>query len=568
MSVIQQGIQKFVTGDKVLMFAPSTKVKSMQGVMDKSTISQWYSEDPENNHLGLIEFFGQMSRMEYGVMPDLLKNRQVLEVGREGRFTYDVPIYEDKECITTRDMSDQTFPGRDSTTFKIMLSEMFTAGDVLTYDVLNGDQLLVEEDDVIQKGDSFEHVVSFITNDKDLWFAQDKLEAGITYTKINHAIFGEYGTNYSTVQLPDTTGYFRCEFQLGSDKGVELYLSAKADQGFSGAAASKESLDYMNKLEDEIEAKGDIAMILDIGVKGGKKVPNIKSARLATTAEILVRRELEKLTASALMFQKAGRIDRSNGAAMFNEGLWHQLRRGKIIPYARPMGLTRAHILEAVEYIFRENPLPVDQREIVFECGSEMYNNFQEIFRDEVNAQLDRLSNVTNLMGTDAMIPKSPITGKDLMNLELLPVAFRKVHLPGIGNVVPKRNHSLDYMAQMDRFSAGFHPYKKHHTTYSAIIWDARNQEYSNNKTLPTGVTLIKDGNQKGNVFLVKPKGDITISGYENGRYNPYKSSEILSSAKQRGNSFWAWNSCAVWLSDPSVFVMIELEASARKGYL
>ena len=309
-------------------------------------------------------------------------------------------------------------------------------------------------------------------------------------------------------------------------------------------------------------------MLMDVSVKGGKKVPNIKSARLATTAEILVRRELEKLTASALMFQKSGRIDRSNGAAMFNEGLWHQLRRGKLIKYSRPMGLTRSHLKEAVEYIFRENPLPVDQREIMFECGSEMYNNFQEIFRDEVNAQLDRLSNVTNLFGTDGQIPKSPITGNDLQNLELLPVAFRKVHLPGIGNIIPKRNYSLDYMAHMDRFSAGFHPYKKHHTTYSAIIWDARNQEYSNNKKLPEGVKLIDSGNQKGNVFLVKPEGEITISGYENGRYNPYKSSEILSSVKQRGNSFWAWNSCAIWLADPSVFVMIELDPAARKAYL
>jgi hypothetical protein len=568
MSVIQNGIQKFVTGDKVLMFAPSTKVKNMQGVMDMSTISQWYSEDPERRHLGLMDFFGQMSRMEYGVMPDLLKSRQILEVGREGKFTYDVPIYEEKQCQTVRDSSDQAYAGKDGTTFKIVLSEMFTAGDVLTYDVLYGDQLMVEEDDVIQTGDGFEHIVSFVTNDKDLWYPSSRLAAGITYTKINHAIFGEYGTNYSTVKLPDTSGYFRCEFQLGSDRGVELFLTAKADKAFSGSAASKETLDYMGKLEDEIERKGDVALLMDIGVKNGKKVPNIKSARLATTAEILVRRELEKLTASAIMFQKAGRIDRANGAAMFNEGLWHQLRRGKLIKYARPMGLTRAHLREAVEYIFRENPLPVDQREIMFECGSEMYNNFQEIFRGEVTAQLDRLSNVTNLFGTDGQIPKSPIIGEDLQNLELLPVAFRKVHLPGIGNIIPKRNYSLDYMAHMDRFSAGFHPYKKHHTTYSAIIWDARNPEYSNNKKLPEGVKLIESGNKKGNVFLVKPEGEMTISGYENGRYNPYKSSEILSSVKQRGNTFWAWNSCAVWLADPSVFVMIELDPAARKGYL
>ena len=284
MSVIQQGIQKFVTGDKVLMFAPGKKVKDMQGVMDLSTISQWYSEDPERRHLGLMEFFGQMSKTEYGVMPDLLKHRQVLEVGTEGKFTYDVPIYEEKECITVRDKSDQPYPGKDGTKFKIVLSEMFTAGDVLTYDVMYGDQLMVEEDDVIQTGDGFEHVVSFVTNDKDLWFPASQLAAGITYTKINHAIFGEYGTNYSTVQLPDTSGYFRCEFQLGSDKGVELFLTAKADKSFSGAAGSKSSLDYMKKLDEEIDRIGDVAMLMDINPKTGKA--NVKSAKLATTAEI------------------------------------------------------------------------------------------------------------------------------------------------------------------------------------------------------------------------------------------------------------------------------------------
>ena len=163
MSINQKGIPHFYTGDKVLMFASSKKVKSIQGVMDKSTISQWYSQDPERNHLGLVEMFGQMSKTQYGIMPELLKERQVLEVGDSGKFTYDVPVYEEDSCMTTRDTSDQPFPGRDGTTFKIILSEMFTAGDVLTYDVLHGDQLMVEEDDVIQVGDSFEHIVSSVS---------------------------------------------------------------------------------------------------------------------------------------------------------------------------------------------------------------------------------------------------------------------------------------------------------------------------------------------------------------------------------------------------------------------
>ncbi|MCB1711379.1 MAG: hypothetical protein KDH96_02505 [Candidatus Riesia sp.] len=564
--VQQQGMPKFITGDKVMMFAPSTKVKSMRGAFDKQTISQWYSEDPERRHLGLMEFFGQMSTTTYGVMPDLLKHRQVLEVGADGKFTYDVPVYEEKECMTTRDNSDQVYPGKDETTFKITLSEAFEPGDVLTYDPLYGDDIMVTEETVKNTGDGYEHIVKYVGNDKDEWFPASQLADGITYYKINHAIFGEYGTNYSTFQMPDTSSYFRCEFELGSDRGVEAFITAKADKSFSGAAASKDTLKYFTKIQQELEKYGDMAMLFDYDAKSGKVDP--KSMKLATTVEILVRKELEKLTASALMFQKAGRITGSNGAAMFNEGLWHQLRRGKLIKYARPQGLTRSHIKEAVEYVFRENPLPVHERIIIFKCGSEMFHNFNEIFKDEVNAQLDRLSNVTNLFGTDGQIPKSPIEGTDLMSLKLNPVAFREVFLPGIGTVVPVHDFALDYMSEADRFSQGFHPYKKSHTTYSAVIWDARDQSYSNNKKLPKGVSLVEGGNNEGNIFLVKPEGELTISGYTNGRYNPYKSSEILSSVKQRGNEFWAWNSCAIWLADPSVFVMIELDPAGRKGYI
>lgn len=568
MSIVQQQMPKFVTGDKVIMFAPSEKVKNWNGAFDLSTISQWYSQDPEKNHLGMVDLFGQMTKTTYGLMPDLLKSKQVLEVGDTGTFTYDVPIYEDKECMTVTDTSDQPYPGMNETTFKVVLSESFSPGDVLTYDKMFGDQFMVTEEPVLQTGDGFEHIVKFVTMDDNLWFPASQLSAGITYFKVNHAIFGEYGTNYSTFQLPDTSSFFTCEFQLGSDRGVEAYLTAKADRAFSGAAASKESLKYMTKIEEEANRLGDVAMLFDIDKKTGKVNP--KSAKLATTVEILVRKELEKLTASALMFQKAGRISGSNGSAMFNEGLWHQMRRGKLIKYARPQGLTRAHIKDAVEYIFRGNPLPPDEREIMFKCGSEIYHNFQEIFKDEVQAQLNRLSNLTNVLGTNGQLPSSPIKAKggDLMQLELVPIAFRKVFLPGIGNIIPIRDYTLDYMNEADRLSKGFHPYQKSHTTYSAVIWDARSQEYSNNKTLPKGTSLVEGGNANAGIYLIKPKGEITISGNTNGRYNPYKSSEILSSVKQRGNEYWAWNSVAVWLADPTAFVMIELDPAGRKGYM
>lgn len=46
----------------------------------------------------------------------------------------------------------------------------------------------------------------------------------------------------------------------------------------------------------------------------------------------------------------------NNSVEVFTEGngLWQQLRRGKIIKYGKPNGITKAQIKEAVEYVFRD----------------------------------------------------------------------------------------------------------------------------------------------------------------------------------------------------------------------
>ncbi len=153
------------------------------------------------------------------------------------------------------------------------------------------------------------------------------------------------------------------------------------------------------------------------------------------------------------------------------------------------------------------------------------------------------------------------------MNLEMKPVRFTKVFIPGIGNLEIERDTNLDYSIMQDRFSQGFHGYQRAHTTYSMIIWDAEDQAYSNNADLPKGSEVIEGGNKESNVYLVKPQGEMTYWGYSNGRYSISKASDIVSSHKQIGQEFWAWNSCAIWVRDITKFVMIELDESARKGF-
>lgn len=563
MSVIQQGQPHLFNGDQVIAFTSAKKVKSIQGYQDLPSMEAWYKEDPAKRHLGMQKFFGDQAGVPSGIFPELLSSKSIMEVnGLGGSFTYDVPMVEDDYVITTRDFSDQIKPGLDDSTFKIGLSREYTTGDILTNDAEFGQQIVVTDEPVDQKGDTYIHTVKLTSNDKTDYFLASNLAKGIKYFKLNHVVFGEYGTNFSHVDMPNTIGQMTCEYTLGDIRGVEAYVTGMADtKSFSGAAAS--SKDYLKKLEKEASKMGELAVIMDVNKNTGKSLPS--TARIGATMQFLVFRELERMTAQALLFQRAATIRSSNGVTRLNEGLWHQLRRGKIIKYSRPGGITRVHIKEAVEYIFKSNPYKrYEDRRVKFKLGLEALNNVLEIFSDEVNAQLDRIS---SFMGTDRQLPQNPISGSNLHELKLDWIRFTEIFLPQIGYVKLEHDPNLDYLMFQDRFAGGFHGNGKAHTTYSMVIWDAEDQEYSNNAEMPKGAKVIDGGNKEANVYLVKPEGEMMYWGTSHGRYSINKASDIVSSYKQIGQEFWAWNSCSIWVRDLTKFVMIELSEAGRKGY-
>lgn len=562
MSIKQKGQPYIFNGDQVIKFTSAKEVKSIQGFQDLPSMEAWYKEDPVKNHLGMQKFFGQQTVTPSGIFPELLSTGAVLEVnGLNGTFTYDVPMVETYRIETTRDLSSQVKPGLDGSPFKLALNREFTTGDILTADAEFGQQVMVTSEPVEMDGDTFIHTVKLVSQDKTEYFLNSELRKGIQWFKLNHAILGEYGTNYSHPDMPNTVGYMKCEFTLGNLRGVEAYVTGAADKkSFSGAAVS--SKEYLNKLQREADKMGELAVIMDVDSKTGKSLP--KTARIGATMQYLVFRELDRLTGQSLLFQRPGTFRDNNGVVRLNEGLWHQLRRGKIIKYARPGGITKKHIKEAVEYVFRGNPYKkYEDRRVKFKCGLEALNNVLEIFSDEVNAQLSRLP---QFMGSDRNIP-NPISGSNLKELKMDFVRFTEIYLPQIGYVKLEHDPNLDYHIMQDRLSAGFHGNGRAHTTYSMVIWDAEDQEYSNNAELPKGAEVMEGGNKDANIYLVKPEGDMMYWGTSYGRYNMNTASDIVSSHKQIGQEFWAWNSCAIWVRDVTKFVMIELNEGARKGF-
>ena len=84
---------------------------------------------------------------------------------------------------------------------------------------------------------------------------------------------------------------------------------------------------------------------------------------------------------------------------------------------------------------------------------------------------------------------------------------------------------------------------------------------------MPKGATVIEGGNTKANIYLVKPEGEMTYWGSDNGRYNNKKASDVVSSYKTMAQSFWIHSSVALHVRDLTRFVVIELDEAARKGF-
>lgn len=571
MSLPQTNIPTIRNGNQAIAFMKGQEVsKYFQGYMDNASLRTWYEEDPVNNHLGLMSFWNQQDRVKkpMGLFEELLSTKSVIEVnGQEGRFTYEVPVEMKAGIYTEADMSTQNLPGIDGSIFYITLNKEFAPNTVLTYDDFDGQQIIVSEDeDVLPTGSGYKHPVTLFSQNKAAYFDASKLGRGIEYFEVSQGV-SEFGTKFAQLQMPDLPGSQKFEFRLGSAMGVESYVTAKAaSASLADGVTSSRTKDYINNLKSEMDRNGygEYAVRMDIA-PDGRPMPN--TANIGLTLEYLTEKYLHKLMGTKLMFQNAGEIRTSNGVLRFNEGLWKQARRGRIIEYGRPGGITRQHIREAVEYVFSKNPdMQFENRRVKFKCGYEAFYNVIDIFEKEVNAQV---GNLAALLGADRVLSKNPVSGQDLKNLKLEAVRFTDVYIPQIGQVEIEHDPSLDWGMRGDRYERGMHAHGKAHTTHSMVIWDVTDQSYSNNQSeLPNGTQLVDGGNAGANIFLVKPEGALIHSGRSTGRYDSRRSSDIMAANKYMGEEYFAWTAgIDVWMQDPSKIVMIELKRSARKGF-
>lgn len=547
-----------VNGDNTIMFTNSRALK-VKSFTDSQTV--WAdlmdpNDETNRKHLGLIQVMEQTHKIAVPFLKDLWAGAQVLTVNEGESITYDLPIVrDDYRCVTMEDTSaDYDFPGLGQTVFSLILNEEFAPGDILTYDMQHGEQCIVsDEHEVEPVGDNFLHWVRVSSGSNQDSFPVSKLRSGVQYWKVGNVI-GEFSTRFSGINgRSSTVGTITNEFILGDPRGVEVAYTRKAANMQMTSGMTQLSNDMFDKVMSQVEQMGGN----DMFVLGKTVNGQLRNGRVGTLLEYFALMELAQMEASSLMFAKGATIQTSNGVKRINEGAWHQMRRGKRIEYARPGGITKNHLYEAANYLFANSNQPVELRRIKFKAGYMAYQNMMDLFRHEALAQLSNLP--AGMLGADAQIPA--VFSGPLNNLKMEYIAIKEVPIPGLGIVTVEHDPSLDYQPFSDRLGKGFYGNQSFaHSSYSLVIWDATSSEYANVEKSTKGMRVPEGANKRANMYYVKPEGSSVTWGYQQGRMADGASfNRVVSSMKNQGREFWAFNQSGVLLLDTTRYITIEL---------
>lgn len=557
-------IKQSLNGDRVIGFTKSKQLKNSLFV-DSAQVSTYLldEEDSVRKHLGMIDLYKTTHQTVIPMMEDLFGNSKVLEVPEGGSVTYDLPVDQtDLRCITTKDMSDKyEYPGYDNSLFEVALSMEFQPGDILTYDAQDGDQVMVHLDiPTRQDGDSYIHTVTLQTNDPEQSFDKTFLKDGHEWFKLTNKT-PEYGENFSGINMVNKpVASITCEFLMPDVRTVETFVTRKGAAmsagGFRQTTESFMENVKRNQIANSLTNGNDVFMMGDV-LNGGI---DPKSSRVGSTLEYLMLMEISMMEAYEIMFAKASNVKSARGNLRTAEGLWHTMRRGKIIRYTKATGITKNHLEELSQYIYKNSNVEPSKRIIMLKAGWGAYQEMMNLIQKEALVQSAAIPGI--FKGTDSQIGEKLFKGS-LDNLELGLVQVKTVTFPSIGKVIVEHDVSMDYKPLADRFSAGTYAHGYNKYSYSLVAYDLTSPQVSNVDKVVKGANLVKDGNQTSNIYYVKKEGQPVITyGYEQGRMADEVGSgaKVISSLKKMGKSMWAISDSAGLMLDPGRYCTIEIQ--------
>lgn len=553
-----------ITDVSVAPFQEKQIIAAQKGDFDSSTLlSTFLQLNPQKNMMLLQSKWDEqvMKRNTFSatLYNKVVMNKQVITVNGNdgGSFKYKIAVETDNCMRTTDDTSYQAvdgYVGADGTSFLITLNRKVSPGQTISTNPLEDLNLVVTRDEVDYLSHGYQHRVVLLGSkeDSNKVYPAYLLKADVTYSVGSGSYFNEYGEELANTHFPASTNYMECEFRLGSGQGYEHWFTGKANSykmqtGYTTADTQNYLADLYNDGYD-----GDKMLSIRATMANGTKKDYI-----ADVLEMMTIKAFNKSFSKSLMFMTGAKYSDVKGSLEFNEGVWQQLRRGKIYKYNQKGGFTLSDIVQVRNYVYLNNDSVIEETFLNIDAGSELYTNLESIIQYHANKQIVQIA---PLLGSSRVLPDNPVTGS-LTDLRIAPVKFSQATLPGVGEFRATRDTSLDRISdEIDIRQRGINPGGKDYTTYSGFVWDVTDQKYSNNAKFPEGTTPVGGETRVAhNMYLVQPEKPL-YWGRDNGRYSSQKVSDIVSSKNLMGEGFWIYGFGAMWIPDPSKIVMIELK--------
>lgn len=511
---------------------------------DLPHLYEWFKKDTFTNYKGLISLWNQRQIINTPLLSMTeLKNNVITVNGPEGRFCYSMPYDIGLPIVLENLEKENPKPGIDGQRFKLKLSDnCFTNTDTITYDLRDGYNLFITEDEIYQENDGWVYTVELVSwNKKKDYLPQEFMKPGTQYMKISNAN-DEYSTQKSSISFRN--GMLRLENQIGAARSIEHWITGWADM----VEIENDQFAYLNRLYGNMESNNAVTVIGNRDPKTGRAVPG--TGRWIKTIEMMLFAELTQMEERDLMWSQGGLVSGSGRSrARINQGLYQQLRNGNRYLYSK---LTRGLIVTAISNMFRGSGIPIEKRKIRLQAGEAATIELSKLFAQEFAK--------TPFLVTANSIPGF-ITG-NAMNLGFQ-YRFAEMFIPEVGHVSFEHNPAFDAVNNRvsDSFTGMGYPIQ----SYTIAILDVTDERWTNaTSRIDSKVEYQPGFDQGSNIFLVKPKNyDSTYWGYIVGTHHPYGPSAMkgmFSSNSRDGYGIWAKNQSSIWLKDATRSILIEKE--------
>jgi len=523
------------------IFLRDTQYKTSSNVDSYHLLSLLKDQQPMD--LGPVELWAMTQKVEMPLYQFSSFNGKnvILVDNARGEYKWETPISIDLPFVVEDIQPSNVTKGIDGQPFQVKLSRReFGHGDIFTYDKMNGLEMYVTDDDIVDIGDQCIYTVQLVNNDNAKFLDNKYLAPQTRMFRVGSAR-GEYGERFSTI----TTGAGYREFYnfVGqSDAHVEYSISSRAalmaKNGMTAAGAVPVTEIWRNfdtSVDPSITSITQMQSVMGAEyIKQATKNGTLKGTFL-TALEAAHLSKIAKDIENYLMWGKGGRIKQDGpDDVRLSVGLWKQLDSAFKRVYTKSNFSLQMFRTELYNFFVGKTELsgPDPERTLIVQTGIAGMQMINEAIKTEANAAGFVIQGATS-SGVGA------ITGNG-MKLGF-GYAYTSIIVPFLARLVFQINPALDNVynnAIENPLIDGF-PL----SSYSFLIYDA-----------------TEDKND--NIFLLKKKWDNELRWFfTNGTMdymgrNGHQSSGMFNG--YRVNMAQAMP--AIWVKDPTKILKIVMK--------